>query len=81
MKLVADFMVEVPLLKQDDTVTKARQILRDDSFREIYIHDGRKKLLGYIDISDVLQIRSTKSNVTVEGFMKEPAAVFRKNAD
>ena len=69
-------MVEVPLLKRDDTVTKARQILRDDSFREIYIHDGKKKLLGYIDISDVLQIRSTKSNVTVEGFMKEPAAVL-----
>lgn len=69
-------MVEVPLLKLDDTVTKARQILRDDSFREIYIHDGKKKLQGYIDITDVLQIRSTKSNVTVEGFMKEPAAVL-----
>jgi CBS domain-containing protein len=76
MKMVADFMVEVPLLKRDDTVTKARQILRDDSFREIYIHDGKKKLLGYIDITDVLQVRSTKSNVTVEGFMKEPAAVL-----
>ena len=76
MKLVADFMVEVPLLKLDDTVTKARQILRDDSFREIYIHDGKKKLLGYIDITDVLQVRSTKSNVTVEGYMKEAAAVF-----
>ena len=49
-------MVDVPILKLDDTVTKARQILRDDSFREIYIHDGKKKLLGYIDISDVLQI-------------------------
>lgn len=78
MKLVADFMVEVPLLKIDDTVTRARQILRDDSFREIYIHDGKKKLLGYIDITDVLQIRSTKSNVTVEGYLKEPAAVFEK---
>ena len=76
MKMVADFMVEVPLLRQDDTVTRARQILRDDLFREIYIHDGKKKLLGYIDISDVLQIRSTKSNVTVEGFMKEPATVL-----
>ncbi len=76
MKLVADFMVDVPLLKLDDTVTKARQILRDDSFREIYIHDGKKKLLGYIDITDVLRILATKSNVTVEGFMKEPAAVF-----
>lgn len=46
MKMVADFMVEVPLLKRDDTVTKARQILRDDSFREIYIHDGKKNSSG-----------------------------------
>ena len=76
MKMVTDFMVEVPLLKLDDTVTKARQILRDDSFREIYIHDGKKKLMGYIDITDVLRILATKSNVTVEGYMKEPAAVL-----
>jgi CBS domain-containing protein len=76
MKMVTDFMVDVPLLKLDDTVTKARQILRDDSFREIYIHDGKKKLLGYIDITDVLRILATKSNVTVEGYMKDPAAVL-----
>lgn len=77
MKMVSDFMVDVPLLKQDDMVTKARQILRDDSFREIYIHDGKKKLLGYIDITDVLRIMATKSNVTVDGYMKEPATVLK----
>jgi CBS domain-containing protein len=77
MRVVADFMVEVPLLKVDDNVTKARQILRDDAFREIYVHDGRKKLLGYIDITDVLRVTSTKSNVTVEGFLKEAATVTK----
>ena len=75
MKRVADFMVDIPLLKPDDTMTKARKILRDDAFREAYVHDGKKKLLGYIDITDVLQVRSTKSNVTVEGFMKEAPGV------
>jgi CBS domain-containing protein len=75
MKLVADFMVDVPQLKSSETVTKARQVLRDDIFREIYIHDDRKKLAGYIDLTDVLRVTATKSNVTVEGFIKEAASV------
>jgi CBS domain-containing protein len=75
MKLVADFMVDVPLLKMTDAVTKARQVLRDDAFREVYIHNGKKKLLGYIDLTDVLRVTATKSNVTVEGFLKEAAKV------
>jgi CBS domain-containing protein len=75
MKLVADFMVDVPQLKSSETVTKARQILRDDMFREIYINDDRKKLAGYIDLTDVLRVTATKSNVTVEGFIKEAASV------
>jgi CBS domain-containing protein len=70
MKVASDFLVEVPLLKYDDMVTRARQILREDVFREIYVHDGRRKLVGYIDISDVLTITATKSNVTIEGFAK-----------
>ena len=75
MKQVADFMVDVPLLKLNDTVTKARQVLRDDAFREVYIHNGKKKLLGYIDLTDVLRVTATKSNVTVEGYLKEAATV------
>lgn len=75
MKLVADFMVDVPQLKLSETVTKARQMLRDDIFREVYIHDDRKKLAGYIDLTDVLRVTATKSNVTVEGYLKEAASV------
>jgi len=75
MKLVADFMVDVPQLKLSETITKARQMLRDDIFREIYIHDDRKKLAGYIDLTDVLRVTATKSNVTVEGYLKEAASV------
>ncbi|MDD1687721.1 CBS domain-containing protein [Methanoregula sp.] len=71
MKTAQDFIVEIPVLKPSDQITKARQILRDDRFREVYVVDAKKKLLGYIDITDGLRVTATKSNVTVEGFVRE----------
>jgi CBS domain-containing protein len=75
MKVAQDFMVEIPVLRFSDQITKARQILRDDQFREIYIVDDAKKLLGYIDITDGLRVTATKSNVTVEGYTKDAPEV------
>lgn len=71
MKGVQDYLISIPTLTVSDTVTKARKILRDDVFREIYVADSKKELAGYIDITDVLRITSTKSNVTVDGFLKD----------
>ena len=71
MRTAQDFILEIPVLKPGDQITKARQILRDDRFREIYVADGKKNLLGYIDITDGLRVTATKSNVTIEGFVKE----------
>jgi CBS domain-containing protein len=71
MKTAQDFMLEVPVLKFNDQVTKARQILRDNRFREVYVVDAKKNLLGYIDLTDGLRVTATKSNVTVEGYIKE----------
>jgi len=71
MKTAQDFMLEVPLLKFNDQITKARQILRDNRFREIYVVDAKKNLLGYIDLTDGLRVTATKSNITVEGFVKD----------
>ena len=68
-------MLEIPVLKNSDGMTKARQILRDDQFREAYVIDSKKCLLGYIDITDALKVTATKSNITVEGYVKEAAAV------
>ena len=73
MKCAQDFMVDVPVLKFDEQITKARQILRDESFREVYVTDAKKILLGYLDITDALRVTATKSNVTVEGFVKDAA--------
>ena len=68
-------MVEIPVLRFSDQITKARQILRDDRFREIYVVDDAKKMLGCIDITDALRVTATKSNVTVEGFIKDAPQV------
>jgi CBS domain-containing protein len=71
MKTAQDFLIEIPVLKYNDQMTKARQILRDDRFREVYVVDAKKALLGYIDITDGLRVTATKSNVTVEGYIKD----------
>ena len=75
MKCAQDFMVEVPVLKLTDQITKARQILRDQGFREVYVTDAKKALLGYVDITDALRVTATKSNVTLEGYVKDAAHV------
>jgi CBS domain-containing protein len=76
MKTASDFLVDVPLLNNDDLVTKARKIMREDIYRELYVHDGQRKLLGYIDITDVLRVTATKSNVTIKGYVKEITPVY-----
>ncbi|MDK2988982.1 MAG: hypothetical protein PWR16_511 [Methanoculleus sp.] len=75
MKVASNLMVEIPTLRYDEHVTKARSVLRDDVFRELYIVDEKNRLMGYLDISDVLRVMDTKSNVTVKGFIREAAQV------
>ncbi|MEN6343480.1 MAG: CBS domain-containing protein, partial [Methanospirillum sp.] len=75
MKSAADLLCEIPLLSSDDRATRARSLLRDDHFREALVVDGRGALAGYIDISDVLRVGATKSNVTVDGFVREAPSV------
>jgi len=79
MKLAQDFLIEIPVLRFCDRLTRARQILRDDRFREIYIVDERSRLIGYIDITDALRVIATRSDVTVEGFAKDAAEVKRED--
>ncbi len=71
MRTAQDFIVEIPVLKPTDQITKARQILRDDRYREVYVVDAKKNLLGYIDITDGLRVTATKSNVTIEGYIRD----------
>lgn len=75
MKTAEQVVRDVSLLAFNDHLTRARQILRDDIYRELYVHNGKHRLMGYIDITDVLRITDTKSNVTVEGFIKEAPVI------
>jgi CBS domain-containing protein len=68
-------MVNIPVLRYNEYVTRARSLLRDDVFRELYVVDERGRLMGYLDISDVLRVTDTKSNVTLEGFVRDAARV------
>jgi len=80
MKTAQDFLIEIPVLKETDGMTKARQILRDDRFREVYVIDAKKTLAGYIDITDALRVTATKSNVTLEGYVKDAATGSRDDS-
>lgn len=75
MKSAADLLREVPLLSSDDRATRARSVLRDGHFREALVVDTRGALAGYIDITDVLKVGATRSNVTVDGFVREAPSV------
>ncbi|MDV4342433.1 CBS domain-containing protein [Methanoculleus sp. YWC-01] len=75
MKVASNLMVEIPTLRYDEYVTKARSVLREDVFRELYVVDEKNRLMGYLDISDVLRVMDTKSNVTIKGFIREAAQV------
>jgi len=77
MKVASNLMVKIPVLRYDDYITKARSVLRDDVFRELYVVDEKNRLMGYLDISDVLRVVDTKSNVTIKGFVREAARVAR----
>lgn len=75
MKLSRDLLIEVQALNKDAYVTHARQILRDDVYREIYVTDEIGSLTGMIDITDVLKVTDTRSNVTISGFIREAPSV------
>ncbi|MDD1662999.1 MAG: CBS domain-containing protein [Methanomicrobiales archaeon] len=75
MKTAESVMVKVPVLSLSDHITRARQILRDDIFREVYVQDEKKHLVGCVDITDALRVTDTRSNVTVEGFLQDAVRV------
>jgi len=75
MRTARDVMTQVPGLALTDHLTRARKMLRDDAFREVYVHDAKKRVRGYLDITDALRITDTRSNVTVEGYLKEAPCV------
>lgn len=71
-KTVRDLMRRDPrYVRDDEFLTRARQIMRDEELRAIPVVDSRGRVLGVIDEIDALRVTTTKSNVTIGGYVTE----------
>ncbi|MDD1748870.1 MAG: CBS domain-containing protein [Methanothrix sp.] len=68
--LVEDILSRDPLYIEDSTfLTKARQMIRDNHVRGLPVVNSKGIVLGIVTNQDMLRVTSTKSNVTVSGYM------------
>lgn len=58
-------------VREDDYITHARQIMRDNFMRGLPVLDGKQRVVGILTDQDVLNVKSNKSNVTVRGYVRE----------
>lgn len=73
---VYEVMEKHPIYVSDkDFITYARQLMRDHHHRTLPVIDRKNRVLGIITEQDVLNITSTKSNITVKGFITETPAI------
>jgi CBS domain-containing protein len=68
--LVEDILSRDPLYVEDSTyLTKARQLIRDNHVRGLPVVDSKNHVVGIVTTQDMLRVTSTKSNVTISGFI------------
>ncbi len=71
MMLVRDVMKEdVPFVRGSDFITRVRSIMRENNLRTLPVVGDDMRLEGVILDRDVLRVTSTKSNVTVAGYIQ-----------
>ncbi|MGB3908515.1 MAG: CBS domain-containing protein [Methanomethylovorans sp.] len=69
---VERIMSKDPLyVKDSDLITHARQVMRDHFLRGVPVVNDHMKVGGILTDGDILKVKSTKSNVTVKGYVKE----------
>lgn len=74
---VEDIMTKNPVFLHDtDFMTHARQMIRDHNKRTLPVVDTMNRVIGILSEKDALNVYSTKSNVTVEGFMSAFPEVY-----
>ncbi|MCZ7384185.1 MAG: CBS domain-containing protein [Candidatus Methanoperedens sp.] len=75
--IVKNVMTKNPVFIQDtEFMTHARQLMRDRHFRTVPVLDNKNRVVGVLNEKELLNIYSTKSNVTVEGFISEFPFVY-----
>ncbi|MHC1571155.1 MAG: CBS domain-containing protein [Methanosarcinales archaeon] len=60
---------------ENDLVTHTRQIMRDYRYQMLPVVDENDHLIGIVTEKDAMRVTSTRSNVTVGGFVSEVALV------
>lgn len=71
-----------PLFVRDsDLATKVRYIFRRSGYRSLPVVDRKERLIGIITRRDMLNITSTKSNVTANGIMSSPIVYLTPDED
>ncbi len=74
--LVEDILSRDPLYVEDSTyLTKARQLIRDNHVRGLPVVDSKHHVLGIVTTQDMLRVTSTKSNVTISGYIVQVPTV------
>lgn len=58
-------------VREHDFMTYARQLMRDHNHRILPVVNRNQIILGVISEKDILNITSTKSNITVRGFVTD----------
>lgn len=70
--IVKEIMSENPVyVIENDFITHARQLIRDRYFRSLPVVDKQNRVIGILTDQDVLKIYSTRSNITISGFVQE----------
>lgn len=66
---VQDIMTREPVyVREKDFMTHIRQVMRDHHYRTLPVVDEKKRVKGILTDKDLLNITSTRSNITVEGY-------------
>ncbi len=80
--LVRDIVSPVyPALYEDELVTKARALIREQGLGILPIIDKQKRLLGVISRRSILAITSSVSAIKVKGIMSEPNFITTLDTD
>lgn len=73
---VSEIMSEEPVsIKEHDFVTRARQLMRDYFLRSLVVVDDGGRLVGILSDQDILQVTSTRSNITVGGYASQSPTI------
>lgn len=68
--IVEEVMTKNPVILHDsDFMTHARQVMRDRHLRTLPVVDENNRVIGMLEEKEILNVYSTKSNVTIGGFV------------